>query len=407
MNNPFENAMKQLKKAGSVLNLSEKNLTLLSCPDRMITVFIPITMDTGEVRVFTGYRIQYNNARGPYKGGIRYHPGVTENEVKALSFWMTIKCATLGLPLGGSKGGVIVDPKTLSKTELEKLSRGYIRQLWRNLGSDIDVPAPDVYTTGEIMQWMREEFETLSGKKDPGMITGKPIKDGGSEVREYATAQGGVYCVERLAEHMKFEPTKTTIAIQGFGNAGSHMAQILSKSGYKIVGTSDSKGGIYLESGLDILKLEEHKRKTGSVVGFEGSKNISNEELLELEVDILIPAALEGVITEHNALKIKAKTILELANGPTTPEADEILNKLGIVIVPDVLANAGGVTVSCFEWEQNIKGEHWTEVDVLEKLKIAMVKAFDDIWSASEKYAVPLRKAAFVKAIERIIEKMD
>lgn len=406
MNNPFENAMEQLTKAGTVLNLSEKNLALLSYPDRVIRVSIPVIMDNGELKVFIGYRSQYNNARGPYKGGIRFHPAVTEDEVKALSFWMTIKCAALGLPLGGSKGGVIVDPKKLSKTELEKLSRGYIRQLWRYLGSDIDVPAPDVYTNGEIMQWMREEFEKLAGKKDPGMITGKPIKDGGSEVREYATAQGGVYCVLELSKHMNFVPEKTTIAIQGFGNAGSHMAHILSESGYKIVGTSDSKGAIYSESGLDSAKLEEHKKKTGSVIGFEGSKDISNEALLELEVDILIPAALEGVITEKNAPKIKAKTILELANGPTTPEADEILNTKGIVIVPDVLANAGGVTVSCFEWEQNNNGEHWTEEVVLEKLKTAMITAFGDIWSASEKYSVPLRKAAFVKAIERIVEKM-
>ena len=406
MKNPFENAMEQLHQAAAIMNLSQEKVTLLSHPDRIIEVSIPVRMDSGEIQVFTGYRVQYTNALGPYKGGIRYHSGVTKDEVKALSFWMAIKCAALGLPLGGGKGGVIVDPKKLSKSELEKLSRGYIRQLWRYLGSDIDVPAPDVYTTGEIMQWMRDEFEHLAGKKDPGMITGKPLNQGGSEVREYATAQGGVYCVEELAKHMNFVPEKTTIAIQGFGNAGSHMADILSKQGFKIIAVSDSKGGVYNPDGFDVSALEEHKKTIGSVTGFVGSSNIPNQELLELEVDILIPAALESVITAENAPKIRARAIVELANGPTTPEADEILTQKNIVVVPDVLANAGGVTVSCFEWQQNIKNEHWTEGEVLQKLKTAMVGAFGDIWSTAEKYSVPLRKAAFIRAIERIVTNM-
>lgn len=406
MKSAFENAMEQLKKAAEVITLSSEKVELLSHPDRVIEVSIPVTMDSGEVRIFTGYRSQYNNALGPYKGGIRYHQGVTYDEVKALSFWMTIKCAALGLPLGGGKGGVIVDPKKLSKTELEKLSRGYVRQLWRYLGSDIDIPAPDVYTNGEIMQWMREEFEHLSGKKDPGMITGKPLVHGGSEVREYATAQGGVHCVLELSKKMNFNPSETTIAIQGFGNAGSHMADILSNKGFRIVGASDSKGGIYNEEGLDVKKLHEHKEHTGSVKGFAGGKDISNEELLELSVHILVPAALEGVITEVNAPRVQAKSIVELANGPTTPEADEILNNKGVMVVPDVLANAGGVTVSCFEWQQNKAGEHWSEADVLRKLEIEMLRAFGEIWETSEKYSVPLRKAAFIRAVERIVEKM-
>lgn len=406
MKSAFENAMEQLKKASEVINLSSEKVALLSHPDRVIEVSIPVTMDSGEMKIFTGYRSQYNNVLGPYKGGIRYHQGVTYDEVKALSFWMTIKCAALGLPLGGGKGGVIVDPKKLSKTELEKLSRGYIQQLWRYVGSDIDIPAPDVYTTGEIMQWMREEFEHLSGKKDPGMITGKPLHHGGSEVREYATAQGGVYCVEELSKKMNFNPHKTTVAIQGFGNAGSHVAEILSRRGYIVVAVSDSKGGIYNEHGLVIGRLGDWKKKNGSVIDFEEGKNISNDEILELDVDILIPAALEGVITGNNAPRIRAKTIVELANGPTNPEADEILNNKGVVVVPDVLANAGGVTVSCFEWQQNKAGEHWSEEDVLHKLELEMLRAFREIWETSEKYKVPLRKAAFIRAIERIVDKM-
>ncbi len=406
MKTAFENAMEQLKKAAGVMRLTPEKVELLSHPDRVIEVSIPVIMDSGETHVFTGYRAQYNNALGPYKGGIRYHWGVTYDEVKALSFWMTIKCAALGLPLGGGKGGIIVDPKKLSKTELEKLSRGYVRQLWRYLGSDIDVPAPDVYTTGEIMGWMRDEFETCAGKKDPGVITGKSLSEGGSEVREYATAQGGVYCVEELSKKKGFIPGTTTIAIQGFGNAGSHMAEILAGIGYKIVAVSDSKGGVYNASGLDLVALKEHKRTHGSVLNFAFAESIANDELLELPVDILIPAALESVITSENAGNIKAKTILELANGPTTPEADEILSGKGIVIVPDVLANAGGVTVSCFEWQQNTRGEHWTEEVVLSKLKSAMKVAFEDIWNTSEEYGISLRKAAFIQAIKRIVKKL-
>ncbi len=402
MESTFGNAMEQLKKAATVIKLPKEKVEVLSHPDRVISVSIPVRMDSGEMKVFTGYRSQYNNALGPYKGGIRYHPGVTYDEVVALSFWMTIKCAALGLPLGGGKGGVIVDPKKLSKRELKELSKGYVRQLWRYLGSDIDVPAPDVYTTGEIMQWMREEFEKVTKKKDPGMITGKPVAQGGSEVREYATAQGGVYCVEELTRKMNFTKEKTTVAIQGFGNAGSHVARLLEAKGYVIVAVSDSKGGTMHFEGLSVDKLGKHKEKTGSVNNFIGGKNISNEQLLELKVDILIPAALEGAITKKNAGKVKAKTIVELANGPTTPEADEILHKKNVVIVPDVLANAGGVTVSCFEWQQNIKGEHWAEDVVLKKLRVAMFKAFTDIWNSAQKYNVPLRKAAFVRALERI-----
>jgi glutamate dehydrogenase/leucine dehydrogenase len=370
-------------------------------------------MDDGVVKVFTGYRSQYNNALGPYKGGIRYHPNVTLDEVKALSFWMAIKCATVNIPLGGGKGGVIVNPKELSEGEIERLSRGYIQKIWRNIGSDKDIPAPDVYTTPQIMAIMRDEYEKLVGHSDPGVITGKPIEEGGSEGRSFATAQGGVYCTTQLAKKLGLVPGSTTVAIQGFGNAGSFMAKILSSLGYNILAVSDSRGGITTSDdqqatirGFDIGALIEHKQKTGSVQDFSGAKNISNEELLELPVDILVPAALENVITDLNAHNVKAKAIVELANGPTTPEADEVLKEKGIVVVPDVLANAGGVTVSYFEWDQNVKGEHWSEEDVLQKLEKIMVDAFNDVWETKEKYGIDMRTAAFVRAIERIAGKM-
>jgi glutamate dehydrogenase/leucine dehydrogenase len=333
---------------------------------------------------------------------------VTLDEVKALSFWMMIKCATVNIPMGGGKGGVIVNPKELSEGEIERLSRGYIRKIWEIIGSQKDVPAPDVYTTPKIMAWMRDEFEKLVGHPDPGVITGKPIEQGGSEGRCYSTAQGGVYCVREFVRKMGWKLEEIKVAIQGFGNAGSYMAKILSGLGYKILAVSDSKGAIKTAGNgpLDVAKLDEYKNQTGSVVGFPGTEEITNEQLLELEVDILVPAALENQITKENADKIKAKAVVELANGPTTPEADESLKTRGIPVVPDVLANAGGVTVSCFEWEQNVIGEHWTEADVLQKLEKIMVTAFDEIWATKEKYGIDMRTAAFVKAIERVASKM-
>jgi glutamate dehydrogenase len=329
----------------------------------------------------------------------------------ALSFWMMVKCATVGLPLGGGKGGVIVNPKELSKGELERLSRGYVQKLYPFLGSHIDVPAPDVYTTPEIMGWMRNEFETLIGKPDPGMITGKAIVDGGSEGRSFSTAQGGVYCTIELAKKMGLKPEETTVAIQGFGNAGAHMARILSDLGYKIVAVSDSKGGIKCrienaECKMNISELEVYKETNGSLIGFEGTETITNEQLLELPVDILIPAALENQITAENASRVQAKAIVELANGPTTPEADVILHQKGIVVVPDVLANAGGVTVSCFEWQQNVAGEHWTEEDVLQKLETIMVRSFTEVWDMAQQHSVDLRTGAFIKAIDAVAKAM-
>lgn len=412
MNNPFENAMIQLDKAAKILALDKNILPLLQTPERLLTINIPVKMDDGSLKTFVGYRSQYNNALGPYKGGIRYHWDVSEDEVKALSFWMMVKCATVNIPMGGGKGGVIVNPKELSEDELERLSRGYVRGLWRYIGSDKDVPAPDVYTTPVIMEWMRDEYEKLVGHEDPGVITGKPLDNGGSEARSYSTAQGGVYCVQKLTEKMEWDASSTTVAIQGFGNAGSFMAKILHNLGYKIVAVSDSMGAIYREEGLDPesvhkVKLESRELKAvyckGSVCDEVDHKKISNEELLELDVDILVPAALENVITAENVGNIKAKAIVELANGPTTPEADVILANKDVVIVPDVLANAGGVTVSYFEWDQNVKGEHWTEEDVLGKLKSIMDHAFDEVWEAKEMHNIDMRTAAFVKAIERVV----
>jgi len=416
----FDNAMSQLDKAAKVMNLDKNIYEILKSPDRVLTVSVPVKMDNGEVKVFTGYRSQYNNALGPYKGGIRYHPNVSLDEVKALSFWMMIKCATVNIPMGGGKGGIIVYPKDLSVGELERMSRGYIRKIYREIGSDKDVPAPDVYTTPQIMGWMRNEYEKLLGHADPGVITGKAIADGGSEGRETATAQGGVYVVKEIAKKLNLEPGKTTVAIQGMGNVGGFMAKILSKEGYKIVALSDSKGGVYNEEGLDINKAEEIK-KAGGMLGCYclgdvckleempsagPCRHVSNEEILELPVDILVPSALENQITAENADRIKSKVVIEMANGPTTPEADEILHSKGVIVAPDVLCNAGGVTVSYYEWYQNVHNEKWSEAQVFGKLEPLMVQSFNEVWETKEKYNVPMRTAAFVKAIERVSERM-
>jgi len=405
MQNPFENALIQLEKAAKIMNLDKNIYEILKQPDRVLTVSIPVKMDNGEIKVFTGFRSQYNNALGPYKGGIRYHENVSLDEVRALSFWMMVKCATVNIPMGGGKGGVIVDSKKLSIGELERLSRGYIQKIFREIGSDKDVPAPDMYTTPQIMGWMRDEFEKLLGHTDPGVITGKAVADGGSEGRETATAQGGVYVVREYAKKLNLQPSETKVVIQGMGNVGGFMAKLLGGDGYKILAISDSKGGVYNENGLDLSAVFEYKKQTGSLVGFGGGQNVSNEELLELPTDILVPSAMENQITAQNANNIKAKLVVEMANGPTTPEADEILASRGVVVVPDVLANAGGVTVSCFEWEQNIKNERWTEQQVFSKLEPVMVQAFNEVWETKEKYNITMRAAAFVKAIERVADK--
>lgn len=406
MKSAFANAMAQLDKAAKILDLNPSIYVQLQQPQRLLTVSIPVKMDDGKIKIFTGYRSQFNNACGPFKGGIRYHWNVTEDEVKALSFWMTMKCSTVGIPLGGGKGGVIVNPKELSVGELERLSRGYIRALYKYLGPDQDVPAPDVYTTPQIMAWMLDEYEKLTGHHAPGVITGKPLSIGGSAGRGFATAQGGVYVLEEAMKKLNQKSSETTVAIQGFGNAGSHMTEILSSLGYKIMAVSDSKGAIKSDKPLDIKALSDYKNKNGSVVGFAGSETITNEELLELSVDVLVPAALENQITADNAPRIKAKIIAELANGPTTSEADEILFKNGVLLIPDILTNAGGVTVSYFEQVQNASNYYWAESEVLEKLKKIMVDSFNAVWERKEKYNIDMRTAAFVLSVERVATAM-
>ncbi|MBI3626518.1 Glu/Leu/Phe/Val dehydrogenase, partial [Candidatus Uhrbacteria bacterium] len=351
-----------------------------------------------------GFRVQYNSARGPYKGGLRYHPQTDLDEVKALSFWMAIKCATVDIPYGGGKGGITVDSKKLSQGELERLTRTFTRALKDFIGPQIDIPAPDVYTNSQIMAWIVDEFSKIQGKFTPAVVTGKPLNLGGSLGRSMATGQGGFFVWQELAGLKKIVPAKTTVAIQGFGSVGESFAEIASHAGYKVVAVSDSKGGVYAAGGLDLRQLKAHKEKTGRVEGFTGAKNISNEALLELPVDLLVPAALENQITDKNAKKIKARYVLELANGPTTPEADVVLFKNGITVIPDVLANAGGVTVSYFEWQQNLADEKWTEKQVNDKLAVKMSAAFKSVWQSAEKHKTDLRTAAYILAVKRIIE---
>ncbi len=403
--NPFANAMAQLDKVAKIKSYDAEFLTRLRQPNREVRISIPVSMDDGSHKVFEGYRVEYNNALGPYKGGIRYHADTNIDEVKALAFWMTIKCAVAGIPMGGGKGGVTVNPKELSKKELEALSRGWVRGLHEILGPKKDVPAPDVNTTPEIMMWMADEFEKITGDKTSAVITGKPLGKGGSEGRGTATAQGGFFVFEALKKELGLNGS-CTVAIQGFGNAGMHAAEIWNKAGHKIVAVSDSKSGVYNAEGLDIAALAEHKKNTGALTNFPNVQEITNHELLALACDLLIPAAFENQITASNANEVKAKVILELANGPVTPDADEMLNKKNIIVIPDVLANAGGVTVSTFEWEQNLKGEHWSEQEVFAKLDPILADSSQKIWQLAKEYQTDLRTAAFLLALDRIKEKM-
>ncbi len=404
MQNPFQNAMTQLDKVSKIKKFDKAFFSQLREPDRDIRISIPVLMDDGSTKIFEGYRVEYNNALGPYKGGIRFHPNTEVNEVKALAFWMALKCAVVNIPMGGGKGGVTVDPKKLSKGELERLSRGWVRKLSDILGPRKDVPAPDVNTTPEIMAWMADEYGKITGDKTGAVITGKPLDKGGSEGRGTATAQGGFYVFEALKKELKL-PKVCSVVIQGFGNAGSNAGDIWHNAGHKVIAVSDSKGGIYDKNGLDIPKLLEYKKKTGALAGFAGSKNITNQQLLATECDLLIPAAFENEITSTNVGKIKTKVILELANGPVTPEADEILFKKNIPVIPDILANSGGVAVSYFEWEQNLKKEHWSEKKVFEKLKKLLNDSAKKVSVNSKKSKTSLRMGAFILALERIKEK--
>ncbi len=405
MKNPFENGMEQLDKVAKLRNFNPEFMARMRVPDRDIRFSIPVSMDDGSLRIFEGYRVEYNNALGPYKGGIRYHQDTEINEVKALAFWMVLKCAVAGIPMGGGKGGVTVNPRELSEGELERLSRGWARRLSDIIGPYKDVPAPDVNTTPQMMAWIADEYAQITGDTTGAVITGKPLDKGGSEGRGTATAQGGFYVFEALKNELKL-PEVCSVAIQGFGNAGSYAAEIWSRAGHKVVAVSDSKGGIYNSEGLDIAKVSVHKKTTGALANFEGATNISNEELLETLCDVLIPAAFENQITDKNADKIKAKVVLELANGPTTPEADEILFKKGIAVIPDILANSGGVTVSYFEWDQNLKGEHWSEDEVFAKLQPILADSSNQILEKAKASNTDLRRGAFILALERIEKKL-
>ncbi len=396
MANAFENAVNQLNRAASLSGIKSETLLLLSAPMREILVNIPVKMDDGSLRLFEGYRIQHNNWRGPFKGGIRYHHQVDQNEVKALATWMTMKTAVVGIPMGGGKGGVKVDPKELSDRENEALTRGWTKAMKGVIGPEIDVPAPDVNTTPREMDWVADEFG------EPAVVTGKTLSAGGSLGRDKATAQGGYFVLDILRERLFLDPETLTVVIQGFGNAGATMAEILHHHGYKVIAVSDSRGGIHDEAGLDIPAVMSHKETTGLVQDFPGAKNISNAEILELECGLLVPAALENQINLDNAARIKAKVILELANGPTTPEADDILFGNGVMVIPDILANAGGVTVSYFEWEQNMKKEKWEAEMVAAKLEKTMKESAEAVWQRKEKYQTDLRRGAFILALERL-----
>jgi len=412
----FEDALQRIIEYGKNADVSDEIIASLMHPRSLYQASLPVRMDDGSMRYFTGYRCRYNNTLGPTKGGIRYHPDVNVAEVQALALWMTIKCAVAGLPYGGGKGGVIVDPKSLSSMELERLSRAYVRAMADVIGPHIDVPAPDVYTNARIMGWMMDEFEAIKRTKAPAVITGKPIRLGGSLGREDATGRGAYLCVLELAKRKGLDPESTTIAVQGFGNGGYHAARLLQEAGFGIVAISDSKGGVHSADGLDAASVHQEKQRTRRVRAVYCEQSvceliphdvISNEELLTLDVDILIPAALEGVITERNAANVKASFIVEIANGPVMSGADSILQDKGIVVIPDVLANAGGVTVSYFEWVQNLQGFKWTLEEVQSRLQETMVSAFDDIWTLAEDKSLSIRNAAYALALGRIGEAIE
>ena len=403
--NPFEVAQRQLDEAAELLQLDPAVHELLRWPLRELHVTLPVRMDDGSTKIFHGFRVQYNDSRGPTKGGIRFHPDETIDTVRALAAWMTWKCAVVDIPLGGGKGGIICNPKEMSQGELERLSRAYIRQVGRILGLEKDVPAPDVYTNPQIMAWMVDEFSFMKGYNEFGVITGKPLALGGSAGRGDATARGGIYCLREAAKVLGIDLKGATTAIQGYGNAGSFGHKLgVELLGLKVVAVSDSKGGIHNPKGLDYKAVLAHKEKTGTVVGFPGAEKITNEALLELDVTVLMPSALESVITASNASRIKAKITVELANGPTTPEADKILYDNGVYVLADFLCNAGGVTVSYFEMVQNAYDYYWTEELVHERLDAKMTSAFHAVHQAAQSHKVHNRLAAYLVAVARVAE---
>ncbi|KKQ89316.1 MAG: Glutamate dehydrogenase [Berkelbacteria bacterium GW2011_GWA2_38_9] len=405
--NALENALEQLQSSAQIANIKPEIINMLQKPEREITVNLPIQMDDGQVKIFTGFRIQHNSALGPYKGGLRFHPQVDIDEVRALALWMAIKCAVAGIPYGGGKGGITIDPKTLSESELEKLSRTFVDKIYKYIGPHVDVPAPDVNTNPTIMAWMVDEYSKLAGKWSPATFTGKPIELGGSLGREEATGLGGKYILDEIIKNNSGSKN-TKIAIQGLGNVSKGLLDsIASDINYSVVALADSKGVIIAETGMDIKEVLAFKKQTGSCVNFPGARNATLAEFWTVDCDVLVPAALENQITAENAPTIKANIILELANGPTTPEAEKMLVSSGKMIVPDVLANAGGVTVSYFEWVQNLNGDRWTKTRVYQELKLVMTKALEEVLAVSSEFPnASMRQSAFILALRRIEKAM-
>jgi glutamate dehydrogenase (NAD(P)+) len=405
VDNPYQMALKQLEETAKLINLDPGIHKILSKPKRILTVSLPVKMDDGSIEVFTGYRSQHNDARGPFKGGIRYHPQVTIEEVMALSMWMTWKCAIVDIPLGGGKGGIICNPKELSKMEIERLTRRYAYSIADIIGPHTDIPAPDVYTGGEEMSWIMDTYSMLKGNyAQPEVITGKPISIGGSLGRTEATGRGVSITVREAVKKLNIPMNDATVVVQGFGNAGQFAAKLVEEQGAKIIAVSDTKGAIINKNGFKTNELIKYKNANKSVIGFKGSTDITNEDLLTTECTILIPAALENQITKDNASKINTKIIAEAANGPTTPEADDILYQNKVLVIPDVLANSGGVTVSYFEWLQNLRREYWTENYVNERLDGILTKAFVDVYNAHLQYNTNMRTASIASAVQRVAE---
>ena len=402
--NPFRIAQIQFDMAAEYLKLDPGLRQILRTPKRVLEVSIPVKMDNGQTKVFVGYRVQHNVSRGPAKGGLRYHPNVTLDEVKALAAWMTWKTATVNLPYGGAKGGIICDPKRMSKGELERMTRRYASEIQPIIGPEIDIPAPDVYTDAQTMAWIMDTYTMSVGHASPGVVTGKPVSIGGSEGRADATGRGVMFVIEEACKVKKISLRGASVAIQGFGNVGSAVARLLAEKKAKIVAISDSRGGVHNPRGIDPLRAMRYKERAGTVVGMPGASRISNDELLALKCDILIPAALENAITLHNADQIKAKIVAEAGNGPTTPHADEILSRKGIFVIPDILANAGGVTVSYFEWAQDLQGFFWQVQEVNSKLEYVMRRAFNDVHETMRKFHVYPRAAAYILAVGRVAD---
>ena len=404
VDNVWEMAKKQLDEVATLIGLNESIHGYLRQPKRVLEVSVPARMDNGSFRMFTGYRVQHNMARGPGKGGIRFHPDVTLDEVKALAMWMTWKCALVNIPFGGAKGGVICDPRTMSMQELENLTRRFTSEISIIIGPEKDIPAPDVYTTPQIMAWIMDTFSMQKGYSVPGVVTGKPVAIGGSLGRDKATARGCLYVVDEAMKELNLPIEGARVAVQGFGNAGMYAAELMAERGYTIVAVSDSKGGVANPKGLDVAGIMAHKAETGSVVGFRGGDRISNKDVLEYDCDVLVPAALEKVITKETAPRIKAKIVAEAANGPTMPDADAILFERGIMVLPDILANAGGVSVSYFEWVQDLQENFWEEDEINERLKRKMVRAFRETHEQAARHGIDMRRGAYAVAVARVAE---